>query len=154
MELATLSLHMLCVCVYSCSLVSGLYMEYTCAFILVVPNEVFGASHNVVFGATSTLRYHGTPQSLARAPSVPESLFLIHLPKDRICPSWECGSYARISPPVSPPDPHWCSPHRTTLSQTMSLSTHPFRGPMAKAPQEEVGRHRELECALRHDLCG
>ena len=50
MELATLSLHVLCVCVYSCSLVSGLYVEYTCAFILVVPNEVFGASHNNVFG--------------------------------------------------------------------------------------------------------
>ena len=44
MELATLSLHVLCACVRSCSLMSGLYVEYMCAFILVVPNE---ASHNV-----------------------------------------------------------------------------------------------------------
>ena len=80
MELATLSLHMLCVCVYSCSLVSGLYMEYTCAFILVVPNEVFGASHNVVFGATSTLLpwYATKPSSCTQCTRVP----LSHTPSE------------------------------------------------------------------------
>ena len=33
------------------------------------------------------------------------------------------------------------------------LSTHPFRHPVANAPQEELGHHRELEGVNHHDLC-
>ena len=72
------------------------------------------------------------------------------------------GSYPLAPPTLHPSLPpaaplnlmfsHPTHTHTQHMFRHAFLSTHPFRRPAAKAPHEEVGRHRELEGAQHHDL--